>query len=312
VTTILKIVVGLGLLTALVLYVDLKALIHSIRQANVVFLAIGSALVVVNVGVQFFRWRYLLRLIASDISDKEIVSSLLVGYSAGFFTPGQVGEHGGRVASLSSLKSIQVLAVSLIDKVYVLAVTIIVGMIGMWLFCKTFLPNYWSPVLTIAVIACVFTFLIVVLYPDLLKRLLRLVLHKVRKYKAVASFLFVKDVFHRRQARVLLLLTILFQFVVIVQYYVFVRAFEPVSFAVSALCTSNILFVKSAILPISIGDLGVRESSAIFFFSRAGVSAASALNASLCVFTVNILLPSLIGALFIMRMKTSRLRPVAK
>ena len=210
------------------------------------------------------------------------------------------------------MKSIQVLAASLIDKIYILAVTIIAGVVGVWLYFEMFLPQYWTPLFTLVVAAIVVSFLIVVLYPDLLKKVLRLVLHKVRKYRAVSAFLFVKDVFHRRQARILLLLTFIFYLVVLVQYHLFVLAFAPVSLGVSALCTSNILFIKAAILPISLGDLGIRESTAIFFFTRAGVPAAAALNASLCVFFINILLPSLLGAIMVLRLKTAGKKSVPR
>jgi uncharacterized protein (TIRG00374 family) len=303
--TVLKFVVAIGLLTALIFYVDVEALRESILKANVLYLSLGSILVIVNIGLQFLRWRFLLRLIAGDIADSKILSSLFIGYSAGFFTPGQVGEHGGRMVSLSSLQSIQVLAVSLIDKIYILAVTIIVGVVGVWIYFELFLPHYWNSFFTVIVFAIVASFLIGVLYPDFLKKVLRLVLHKVRKYRAVSAFLFVKDVFHRRQARILLLLTFFFDAVVILQYHFFVLAFAPVSLGVSALCTSNILFIKAAVLPISLGDLGIRESTAIFFFTRAGVPAAAALNASLCVFFVNILLPSILGAILVLRLKTA-------
>jgi uncharacterized protein (TIRG00374 family) len=306
IAVVLKVIVGVALLIGLIVYIDVKALLRSIAHADVFYLTIGALLVVANVGMQFMRWRYLIMLIGPDTSNKEIFSSLLIGYSAGFFTPGQVGEHGGRLMALSSMHAIQVLAVSIIDKMYVLAITIIAGSIGAWLYFVLFLPNYWTPYFTALVAAVVFSFLGVVLYPDLLKKILRAVLHKLRKYRAVSAFLFVKDIFHRSQARMLLLLTCIFYGIIVLQYYFFVLAFEPVSLGISALCTANILFIKSAILPISFGDLGVRESTAVFFYSHAGISAASAFNASLCVFFVNIFIPSLIGSLLILKSKSAR------
>lgn len=306
IAVVLKVIVGVALLIGLILYIDVKALLRSIAHADVFYLTIGALLVVANVGMQFMRWRYLIMLIGPDTSNKEIFSSLLIGYSAGFFTPGQVGEHGGRLMALSSMQAIQVLAVSIIDKMYVLAITIIAGSIGAWLYFVLFLPDYWTPYFTALVAAVVFSFLVVVLYPDLLKTILRAVLHKLRKYRAVSAFLFVKDIFHRSQARMLLLLTCIFYGIIVLQYYFFVLAFEPVSLGISALCTANILFIKSAILPISFGDLGVRESTAVFFYSHAGISAASAFNASLCVFFVNIFIPSLIGSLLILKSKSAR------
>ena len=306
IAVILKVIIGVGLIVALVLYIDVNALRQSILHANLLYLMIGAVLVVANTGMEFLRWRYLVRLIANGISDKDIFSSLFIGFSAGFFTPGQVGEHGGRMVTLSSLPAVQVLAVSIIDKLYVMAVTVIAGVIAAWLYFVIYLPQYWTPWLTAAASAIVITFLIVVLYPDLLKKILRALLHRFQKYRAVSAFLFMKDVFHRRQARILLLLTIIFYIVIIVQYHFFVLAFEPVSLGVSALCTANILFTNSVILPISFSDLGVRETTAIFFFSRAGVSAASAFNASICMFFVDIFFPSLIGALLIFRIKSTK------
>ena len=306
IVVILKVLIGISLLVALVLYIDVNALRQSILHANIFYLLIGAVLIVANMGLTFLRWRYLVRLIASWTSDQDILSSLFIGFSAGFFTPGQVGEHGGRMVTLSSVPAIQVLAVSIIDKLYNQAVTIIVGVIAAWLYFVIYLPNYWTPWFTAVAIVIVIGFLVIVLYPDILKRILRALLHRFRKYRAVSTFLFMKDVFHRRQARTMLFLTILLYFVIILQYHFFVLAFEPVTFGVSALCTANVLFTKSVVLPISFSDLGIRETTAIFFFSRAGVSAASAFNASICVFFVNIFFPSLIGALLILRIKSTK------
>jgi uncharacterized protein (TIRG00374 family) len=289
-----------------VFYIDIETLRQSIVHANVVYLLIGIVLAFGNAGIQFIRWRYVLKLISNTVSNDEIFSSLFIGFSAGFFTPGQVGEHGGRMVTLSSLQAIQVLAVSLIDKLYMLALTVIAGVIGAWLFFMFYLPQYWTPWMTVLVVLTVLSSLIIVLYPDLLKKIIRMFLHRLRKYRAVSAFLFMKDVFHRRQAREMLFLTIVFYAIVLAQYHFFVRAFEPVSFDVSAICASSLLFTKSVILPISFSDLGIRESTAIFFFSRAGISAAAAFNASMCVFFVNIFFPSLLGALLIFRLKSAK------
>ena len=303
---VLKMCIGVALLVALVKYIDLNTLRQSVERANTVYLGIGLSLVVANLAMQFLRWRYLLTLLSSTTSNEDALSSMLVGFSTGFFTPGQIGEHGGRIVMLRSLQPIQVLACSIIDKIYLLVVTILVGAVASWLYCSRYLPQYWTISLSAVVAALVVSSIVLVMFPEILKKILRSVLHKVKKYRAVSSFLFMKDVFHRKQARVLLFLTFAFYFVIILQYHFFVLAFEPVRLDTSALCTANILFIKSAFLPISFGDLGVRESTSIFFFSRAGVSAASAFNASLCIFFVNILLPSLAGSLVLLRSKGAK------
>jgi hypothetical protein len=89
--------------------------------------------------------------------------------------------------------------------------------------------------------------------------------------------------------------------VIILQYHCFVNAFAPASFQASALCVPIVLFVKSVLLPISIADLGVRESASVFFYLRMGVPAAAALDASLCIFAVNLVLPTVLGIAVLMK-----------
>jgi hypothetical protein len=92
-----------------------------------------------------------------------------------------------------------------------------------------------------------------------------------------------------------MVLTSVYFGIIILQYHCFVNAFSEASLAASALSVPIVLFVKSVILPISIGDLGIRESASVFFYGQMGIPAAAALNASLCIFAVNIVFPSLMG-----------------
>ncbi len=57
------------------------------------------------------------------------------------------------------------------------------------------------------------------------------------------------------------------------------------------------MFVK-ALLPISFGDLGVREATSIYFLSKYGIADVVAFNSSLLLFTINMIIPALVGLLF--------------
>ena len=59
-------------------------------------------------------------------------------------------------------------------------------------------------------------------------------------------------------------------------------------------------FLAKTLLPVSFGDLGVRESAAIYFFAQFGISRAAAFNASFLLFLINLLIPSLAGLLIIL------------
>ena len=66
------------------------------------------------------------------------------------------------------------------------------------------------------------------------------------------------------------------------------------------LAISATMLVKS-LLPISIGDLGIRESAAIFFLGKIGVHESTAFNASILLFLINLLIPSLVGLVLVLK-----------
>jgi Uncharacterised protein family (UPF0104). len=91
--------------------------------------------------------------------------------------------------------------------------------------------------------------------------------------------------------------------------YCLINSFSKISLLHAFIGTSAMMFVKS-LLPISIGDLGIREAGSIFFFSTYGISQAAALNASLLLFLINIFIPSIIGTYFIRHQQLSTFKLV--
>jgi uncharacterized membrane protein YbhN (UPF0104 family) len=87
-----------------------------------------------------------------------------------------------------------------------------------------------------------------------------------------------------------------------VQFFILLQGFTEISFQQSLAGAAATFFVKSA-LPITIGDLGVREGVAIYIFSRLGVAPTFAFNASVVLFIINLVLPSLVGLHLIWRRK---------
>jgi uncharacterized membrane protein YbhN (UPF0104 family) len=80
--------------------------------------------------------------------------------------------------------------------------------------------------------------------------------------------------------------------------YLLLNAFENVGPVEAFLGFAAMMFTKS-LIPISLGDLGIREASSVYFYSFCGVAESTSLSAALLLFAFNILLPSLAGLLFI-------------
>jgi hypothetical protein len=93
------------------------------------------------------------------------------------------------------------------------------------------------------------------------------------------------------------------------QFVLLVRSFAPgAPWGLLAAGVALALFVKSALPPALLGDLGVREGAAMFFLGGLGVSTAAAFNASLGVFAVNLVLPALAGLPLLLRLRVEALR----
>ncbi len=78
------------------------------------------------------------------------------------------------------------------------------------------------------------------------------------------------------------------------QFYFLVNAFHPVGFVNGWAAVASILLAKSFV-PISFGDLGVRESASVLLLGRLSVPQAAAFDASLLLFLINIMIPAIAG-----------------
>ncbi len=303
VTFVVKIIIAITLLTALFLYIDLNEIARSLSHANPLLLILGFILVVANTGIHFVRWRFLLRLISKGISNNDVIVSLFVGYASGFFTPAQVGEIAGRIASHPDLRKSHVVGMTIIDKLYILALTILTGIVALSLFASLYFTEYWNTLYAVPILVLVGFLLYAFLFPQSMKFVFRVIPEKIRAHNLYAMLHIIETNFFNTHGRILFALTTSLYICIVIQFFIFINAFEPVSFLDTTLCSLSVYFVKAVILPISIGDLGVRESASIFFFSKIGVSAAAAFNASMCMFLANVLLPSVAGALMVVRLK---------
>jgi uncharacterized membrane protein YbhN (UPF0104 family) len=110
------------------------------------------------------------------------------------------------------------------------------------------------------------------------------------------------DGLHRSKSIGILAMAFLWFIIILFQYHALVLAFENVSFLHSFWAVSATLFTK-VLLPISFGDLGIREGAALYYYSLFDVSHATAFNAALLIFLINFVLPATIGSYFVFKLR---------
>ncbi len=299
----IKVVVAAVLLAIIFHIVEPSIIWAALREADFRLVAIGAALMPLNIYLQEIKWRYLVRLVRPGVTTAESLGSLLGGFAFGIVTPGRIGEYG-RALFIRNTPPLKLIGLTVIDKFYNLGCTIAFGLPALltlpWMFDLDI--GRWFAPLLILVVVIDFALLYLALDPRPVRSLIYAIQLMIPRGGRIAQLVGGLDRFNTPQARVTLTLTVAHYLVFLAQFFFFVAAFERIDPLSSARAAAAVLFSKSA-LPIAIGDLGIDQLVSMQFFGEFGVSEAAAVNASLLLFALNVLLPSLAGILFIGRLQ---------
>ncbi len=303
----LKIVIGIVLLGLIIWVVDPRKILSAARLVKLNIVLWAVVLMPLNIALQEYKWRYLVKLVQPDIKVWHTLGSLLGGMTFGILTPGRLGEYG-RALLVPGTPALKLIGLTIIDKLYNLGCTTAVGFIALFTlpWARRFLHSdyaYTGTLIAIFIIDLILLYL--ALDPRPVRSLIyaaQLLMPKGGKISQIAGGI---DLFTPRQAVVVLILTLMHYTVFLLQYYALINGFTNLPFLTAARGASATLFLKSA-LPIAIGDLGVDQIVAVQFFGQFGVPAEAAFNASLLLFALNVLLPSLIGVIFVGRIPLSK------
>jgi membrane protein implicated in regulation of membrane protease activity len=323
-----KLLLALVLITLLSTSIQFDTLASVFLKANPLYIGAALLLLPLNLYFQFRKWQLLVLSRIPLATARELRTSLLLGFTFGIVTPARIGEFGGRAAGIGTRSSqavrseesgpdgktdlviadkVALIGLTAIDKLSTMMVTLLMGACALLVFC--WLHPFMSPWLLTGLL--LFTAMGL-----LLLRLLWKSRHAKqgseskdsttehrgylrRRFEDVRSMLRALDTALLRR---LLAFSFLFYCTFLLQFFLLLLAFTSVG-TISALAgIGTIMLVKTIIPPVTIGELGIREAASVFVLGHAGILAAAAFNASLLLFTINILLPSLAGLLLLIRL----------
>lgn len=298
---IFKFLVAFIAMTLLFTRLDVKEIRLALQNpAHPAYIWISLLLLVPNLILQWYRWHFLLRSIEPTVRVVESAGSLFGGVLMGFITPGRIGELG-RSLFLKKTDRWQAFGMAFIDKLYSLVVILVGGIWGISLFVSykfdyaTFIV--W-PVFAIAFIVTT-AGIAVTLHPQWIRMLLynlSLMLPRRDRMKRLIESL---DRISKKKARTLLVFSALLYTIYILQFCLLANAFQTVPWMTALIATTSTFFTKT-LLPISLADLGIREGAAVFFFQHYEIAKVTAFNSSILLFSINVLIPTFFGFLFLL------------
>lgn len=295
-----KILVASLTITVLVREISLERLLGAISTSKVEWVIGGIALLIPNLYIQFAKWRLLVRQETAAATNRQIFYSLLVGSALGLITPGRLGDFA-RSAFIRQADWARLVGLLMIDKLITLAILYLFGIMGFAHFISmTMHPFIWLPILLMTVFI-VALFMLFIQNPAWLRILLQQRFQHSTRFAAVERLICGIELATPRLCIKLVAYSTLHLLTYCSQFVLFVFAFQRIRWLDAFISAFAVMFTKT-LLPISLGDLGVRESASVYFFGQFGVSSAAAFNASFLLFCINVLLPAALG-LFLFLLK---------
>jgi len=279
---------------------DFKMLIRAADLQAVGFSLVAVFLLMIgNWLFETIKWRYICRRF-EPIRFRRAVESVLCGLSWAVFTPNRIGEYGGRVMFLTPRKRVFGVIGMLVGALSQMVITNVLGAIAICWFVGTFLEPDPFLFLGICLLGLVYIAVFILLYFNI--RIINVFLLKFRflhRYKRFVDLLLRYD---RKALWRVFLYSAMRYLIFTSQYCILMQTMIPdLPLVQMVLMIFILFFVQSALPSLDLFDVGVRSVTASYFFGFITPHVVAVMAVVACVWFVNLILPALIGSVFVFK-----------
>jgi len=275
--------------------VDLK---FGVKQ--VLSIGIVVVLMVLNWLVETYKWQFMLRK-TEPVSYWQAFKAVLSGVMFNIITPNQLGDFAGRVIHLKVLDKIKGALIMVIGHTAQVLLTAILGLYALIQFgviTKMIDSHtaFWSNIL-LTILASNATVLFFKLHW----------LSSIKWGKKIKPYLDVFSLFNVRELTQIMGLSAIRYLIFVLQYYFLLLAFDVhLTWSNALIGILATFFAQSFIPGFLLVELGMRGASALWFFSAFTSSYAQVLFSAYSLWMINLMLPGLIGLIFILQWRANR------
>lgn len=266
---------------------------------KILLLAAVILLMIVNWTIEAGKWRLLLKG-TEEFSLLKSLQSVLTGVAVSVITPNRIGEYMGRILYLKNVHKIQGVTVTIIGSFAQLIVTGFLGLIGLVYYIIFIKYTTWLNVLLISSVAlCIgLTYFYFHLYKIIEWT------KSIPFLKKISVYLEIVRRFDQKQLLYILLLSFIRYAVYTLQFLLLLQLMMVYAPFFDLLFTIWLIFWAMAIVPtIAIAEIGVRGETALYFLLPLSANQLGIVSSSLMLWLINLIIPALIGCLFVYKMK---------
>ena len=321
-SVLFRVSISIALLVILFQKIDYKSTFKVIAQIEPVYLSLAVAIFFVLKILVIYRWKILLDAQEVDVPLKRMVSSFCGGDFLNLFLPSTIGGDIARSIDLGMhTKRHNVIAASvLLDRLSGFAGVVLVALVSLIFGYRLFLDQP-----SVYLVVFIFTgilggLLLFIFHKGIYNRLNRFAIPKNKNAPGPGAMAGLKDKimklhsemhFFRSRPQVLylnLLCSVLIQLgCALVSYFLLLSLHAGIRIIYPLVFTPITIIITT--LPISIGGLGLRDVSSIFFYGKAGVAKDAALAQSLLSFAIMAAFSFLSGIIYVSTLHNRRLQP---
>ena len=279
---------------------DISVLIDTVKK-NKVYLVGVILMMFLNWLVEALKWRYMISKI-ENISIMTAYRAVFTGITVSTFTPNRIGEYGGRVFCLEKGDRIKAVFITVLCSMSQLLVTILYGSISLFilfdeiLIDKTFLSVSLLILLNLFLLFSYFNISHIVNF-----------LGKFKLIKSFKKYLEVLVMYNYKDLIIAFIYSNTRYFIFSLQFIILLHVFGiNISFMDAILSVMLIFFFITITPTITIAEIGVRGSVAIFVLGLFSSNDIAILSSTTLLWLINLIIPAIIGSFFIFSLKFFR------
>ncbi|MDR6562667.1 MULTISPECIES: lysylphosphatidylglycerol synthase domain-containing protein [unclassified Arcicella] len=259
-------------------------------------------LIFFNWGFEAKKWQQL-ALKVEEISLKEAFKGVLMGLSLGFITPANLGDYAGRMWKFKQQKRTESIGAILLGNGIQFYISLLFGTLSFGYFVITnnqIIVGINGIIMVVLILSLSLGF-----FAYLKRHLFYLFVLKIPYLKKFAHSVKILEHFSNEEVRKIFLWGLLRYFTISLQFVLVLLIFEVKLNMIDLWTISCLIFLVKTIVPAInfIGDLGIREFSAIYFFGFYQVNHAAVITATFVLWFINILFPVLVGSILLLKTK---------
>lgn len=244
---------------------------------------------------EILKWQTLVSFI-SKISFYDALEQSLGSLTASLFTPNRVGEYGAKIMYFPKKMRKKVALMNLISHGLQMTITTVLGLIGFVFFIQKYNPDI--DYLKIFLFLGIIVLLIVIIFLVLKKNVF-----VIRGFSLKKIIIYLKNLpfsVYTKGFGLSVLRYAVFSF----QFYFLLYLFGVEMDYLNAMTVITSMYLLASIIPsIFIFDVVIKGSVAVYLFDIVGVNDLTTLSIITIMWLLNFVLPSTIGAVFVMAFK---------